>query len=48
MIVHYYIEHIDFDMLDNFETNLMTVREHHKIQAFVAGCYGLYRVKRFR
>ena len=41
VIVHYYIEHIVFDLLDNFETNLMPVREHPKIQACVAGCYGL-------
>ena len=38
VIVHYYIEHIVFDLLDNFETNVMPVREHHKIQACVAGC----------
>ena len=27
VIVHYYIEHIVFDLLDNFETNLMPVRK---------------------
>ena len=41
LIEHYYIEHIVFDLLDNFETNLMPVSEHHKIQVCVAGCYGL-------
>ena len=32
VIVHYYVEHIVFDMLDNFETNLMPFREHHKFK----------------
>ena len=41
VIVHYYIEHIVFDLLDNFETNLMPVREHHRILVCVAGCYDL-------
>ncbi len=40
VIVHYYIERIVFDLLDNFETNLMLVREHHKIQVCVAAFYG--------
>ena len=41
VIVHYYIEHTVFDLLGNFETNLMPVRAHHKIQVSVAGFYGL-------
>ncbi len=39
VIVHYYIEHFVIDLLDNFETNLMVVREHHKIQVCVAAFY---------
>ena len=39
VIVHY-IEHIVFDLLDNFDTNLMLIREHHTIQVCVATFYG--------
>ena len=39
--VHYYIEHTVFDLLGDFETNLMPVRVHHKIVVCAAGCYGL-------
>ena len=39
--VHYYIEHTVFDLLGDFETNLMPVRVHHKIVVCAAGFYGL-------